>query len=200
MPSDALPPVLTALAALVEECAHMRARSLPAADDPNWWQRALRAEAAGRELLLAWLRPTPFPAETSLGAELKRLLGLVETLVLASSPLDGTVTTLTVVSRHVELPPAAAWILRDVALLIVLAAHQDGALDFVLSLYTEDSQVRLRVESDKPGFACLPPGHPRVRVVQEALALFQGDCARQPTKHGSWLMEAWVPVSEIAEG
>lgn len=193
MAHKSLSPAVTALAALVEECAHMRAHSLEATDDPSWTQRALCAEAAGRDLLLAWLRPTAFPTKTALGAELKRLMGLTQTLLLASSPLDGLVSTVTVVSRHVDLADGAAWTLRDLALLIVLAAREDGAVDMVVHLDTEDCHVRLRVETDQPGLACMPPAHPRIVALRRRLRPIQGTWAGSATQHGSWLIDVRIP-------
>jgi hypothetical protein len=194
MRSETLPSVVTALAAFIEECAHMRAHTLPATDELGWMQRALHAEAAGRELLMAWLRPALFPTETPLGAELKRLLGLVQTLLLASTPEDSITPTLTVVSRHVELSDESAWLVRDLALLMVLAAREDGALDMVITLDTDDDQVRLRVETDRPGLASMPSTHPRIAAMRRALRPTNGTWKGAETEHGSWLIVVRVPV------
>jgi hypothetical protein len=198
MPAEIVSPVVMALAAVIEECAHMRAHQLPSPDDPDRTDRALYTEAASRELLLAWLRPTSFPSQTTLGAELKRLVGLLQTLLHASTPEDQVAPTLTVAYRHVELPDNAASALRDMAMLLILSAWNDGALDMALSLDTDaEGFACLRVESDQAGMASAPPAHPRVAAIRRALTPLGGSWTGMQTTHGSWLIDVRVPALMI---
>jgi hypothetical protein len=195
MPAEIVSPVVTALAAVIEECAHMRAHRLPAPDDFAQTDRALHAEGAGRELLLAWLRPTSFPAQTPLGAELKRLVGLLQILLHASTPEDQVAPTLTVAYRHVELPDNAASALRDMTMLLILSAWNDGALDMAISLDTDaEGFACLRVESDQAGMASAPLAHPRAAAIRRALAPLGGSWNGMQTNHGSWLIDVRVPA------
>lgn len=186
-------PALPALATLVEECAHARAHALRDPDDSAWALRVIHAEAAGRELLLAWLRPGAFPQRMSLSLELKRLLGLVQTLILASAPEAQSAPTLTVICRHVEVVDEVALLLRDSAVLTVLAARGDGAMDVVVTLDVEQGAVRLRVESDQP-CSDSAPMYPHSAALCRALATLGGTCSMHETPHQSWLVDMHVPA------
>jgi hypothetical protein len=195
MPAEMVSPVVTALAAVIEECAHMRAHRLPSPDDPDRTDRALHAEATGRELLLAWLRPTSFPSQTTLGAELKRLVGLLQTLLHASTPEEQVAPILTAACRHVDLSDVAASALRDLAMLLVLSAWNDGAMDVAITLEPDgDAYARLCVESDQAGMASAPPAHPRVAAIRRALTPLGGSWNGMQTNHGSWLIDVRVPA------
>jgi hypothetical protein len=126
------------VAALLDQCAHQRAGMLPTSyqEDPMRLPRMLQAEAAGRELMAALVRPDPYP-DLSLGAVLRRLIGYLQTVITASTSEEQIAPFLTARVHHVAVEPDVARLLRDAAILLVLAAYDDGAGNIDVRLASE---------------------------------------------------------------
>src|SRR6266542_3177418 len=123
------------VAAFLEQCAQQRAGAVSTLyeDDPMRLPRMLQAEAAGRELMAALVRPDPYP-DISLGAVIRRLVGYIQTILTASTPAEEITPLLTVRTHHVSVGADAARLLRDAAILLVLAALDDGAQEVAVRL------------------------------------------------------------------
>src|ERR671939_1086177 len=95
--------------------------------------RMLHAEDAERELMAALVRPDPYPG-MSLGAVIRRLVGYLQTVINASTPDEEIAPLLTVRVHHVAVSTERARLLRDAAILLVLAALDDGAQNIAVRL------------------------------------------------------------------
>ena len=181
------------VAALLEQCAQRRAGviSAPFQDDPGQVGRMLQAEAAGRELMAALVRPDPFP-DLSVAATMRRLLGYLQTVLTASTPDDQIAPLLTARVRQVSVSDEDASTLRDAAILLVLAAIDDDAQEVEIRLEAGTMGTLLTVESDAPGVAAQLP---TLRTLRDSIAKSGGAWEVSRAPHGaSWIVEVVRPV------
>jgi len=185
------------VAALLEQCAQQRAGIVPPVyqDDSMRLTRMLQAEAAGRELMAALVRPDPYP-DISLGAVIRRLLGYIETVISASTPDEQLAPLLTVCVRHVSLGADTAQLLRDAAILLVLTALDDGAQNVDVRLDNED-RVRLSVESDRPGVV---DDLPTLQLIRGGIIANGGEWTSVRAAHGgSWMVSMTMPCEQACD-
>jgi hypothetical protein len=97
----------------------------------------------------------PWQTGGSPGAALHQMFSiLLPDALWATTPDQTALPTISVTYATVRLPPHRLCHLRDGALVLVLAALDDGALDLTLSLRDCDlGTVLLTLESDRPGLA-----------------------------------------------
>ena len=181
------------VAALLEQCAQRRAGVIagPYQDDSVQVTRMLQAEMAGRELMAALVRPNPFP-HLSVATTLRRLLGYLQTVLAASTSDDQIAPMLTARLRHVSVNDKGAALLREVAILLVLAAIDDDAQEVEVRLEPGVTGVVLTVESDRQGVTAELPA---LRALRDEIARSGGawDVARAP--HGaSWMIVISMPM------
>jgi hypothetical protein len=158
--------------------------------------RMLQAEAAGRELMAALVRPDPYPG-VSLGAVLHRLVGYLQTVLTASTPDDQIAPMLTVHVRRVLIRADIARLLRDAAILLVLAALDDGAQNVDVRLDNERGETRLIVESDRPAITADLPALYELRAnIAAQGGTWETACA---THGASWLVQITIPALSVRE-
>ncbi len=154
-----------------DELAHLRAQ--------------VQAETASRELLQAVIEPRATPNGASLGVQMKALMTLVQTIVQHSTPGGEESPQITVSYRYVDVSHTMSRLLRDGALLLVLCALDDGALDIRVSLEVDGESVRITVRSTSPGLASLREQTLEGQMLRARLSMLNG-----------WL--AWMTVSDPA--
>lgn len=190
MPS---PDVQIGVAALLEQCAQRRAGMIaaPYQDDPSHIARMLQAEAAGRELMAALVRPEPFP-DLRVAATLRRLVGYLQTVLAASTADEQLAPMLTTRLRQVAVCGADAATLCAAAVLLVLAAIDDDAQDVEIRLEAGPLGTVLTVESDAAGVAAELPA---VRALRDSIAQRGGmwDVSRAPHR-ASWMVVISLPT------
>lgn len=190
MPS---PDVQIGVAALLELCAQRRAGviSAPYKEDPVQVTRMLQAEAAGRELMAALVRPDPFP-DLSVAATMRRLVGYLQTVLAASTSDDQIAPMLTARVRHVSMSDKEAALLREAAILLVLAAIDDDAQEIEVRLDPATHGAVLTVESDRQGVTAELAA---LRALRDEIGRSGGawDVAHAP--HGaSWMVVISMPM------
>jgi hypothetical protein len=186
------------VAALLELCAQRRAGviSAPYQEDPVQFARMLQAEAAGRELMAALVRSDPYP-DISLGAVIRRLVGYIQTILTASTPAEEITPLLTVRTHYVTVGADAARLLRDAAILLVLAALDDGAQEVAVRLDGTSAEACLIVESDRPGMMADLPSLVSLRAtVAAGGGTWNTACA---THGASWLVHVTIPVAGLLQ-
>jgi hypothetical protein len=179
---------------LLEQCATQRAGVVPSLyeDEPARLLRMLQAEMAGRELMAALVRPDPY-LDMSLGAILRRLVGYVQTVLTGSTPDEQIAPLLTVRAHHVALDAGGTNLLRDVAILLVLAACDDGARNIDVRLdRVVVGGARLEFECDRPGVTA---GLPILQSLQAAIVGRGGRWQTGCAAHGSsWIVAIALPA------
>jgi anti-sigma factor RsiW len=182
------------VAAFLEQCAQQRARSSSLReqqDDPTQLNRMLQAEAAGRELMAALVRPDPYP-DMSVCAILRRLIGYIQTVIAVSTPDEQVEPLLTVRVHHVRVDADAARLLCEAALVLLLAALDDSALNIDVRLDSEGTSARLSVESDRP---CITADLPTFQAIRDSIAIGGGAWEAASAPHGSsWLVHVRMPL------
>lgn len=190
MPS---PDVQIGVAALLEQCAQRRAGviSAPYKEDPVQVTRMLQAEAAGRELMAALVRPDPFP-DLSVAATMRRLVGYLQTVLAASTSDDQIAPMLTARVRHVSMSDKEAALLREAAILLVLAAIDDDAQEIEVRLDPATHGAVLTVESDRQGVTAELPA---LRALRDEIERSGGAWATSHAPHGaSWMVVISMPM------
>jgi hypothetical protein len=186
------------VAAFLEQCAQQRVSAvLPVYEhDGARLLRMLQAEAAGRELVTALVRPNPYP-DQSQGAIIRRLLGYIQTVLVASTPDEEIAPLLTVRAHHIALDPEGASLLRDAAILLVLAASDDGARNIDVRLESTDCGAHLTIESDRPGVTVEQPS---MHGLRSRIAAHGGSWdVTRPVHGSSWLVHVGVPALQVRE-
>jgi hypothetical protein len=196
-----LPVVIEVWARLVERCAHQRVHGMDAREVSASWEGAgaaaqhLRASEAGQDGLLSLILRRRIGPETTLGAELGRVITSLKTLLLLSH--ERSDFFLTYHPRHVVLPSGAAEVLRDAALLLLLWTIDDGAIDIVVVLERgEDGQVIARLESNHAGLVPLPEQDQRIQTLRSMLGSLGGTVVRRQTPHKSYEVLLIVPTGQ----
>lgn len=190
MPAD----VLVGVVALLEQCAQQRAGVVVTVDDPLHTRRMLQAEAAGRELIAALVRPPP-AHEWSLAAYLRRLASSVQTVISASLTDAQPHPLITTRVQHVVADEPTTRLVAHAAVLLVVAALDDDALEIDLRLARVPHGVWLTVESDRPPAESQP-----LRAFQRHIVACGGFWETEDAPHGgSWLVHVTVPCTECNE-
>jgi len=180
------------VAAFLEQCAQQRARFSIRyqQDDPTRLARMLQAEAAGRELMAALVRSDPYP-DMSVCAILRRLIGYIQTVIAVSTPDEQVEPLLTVRVHYVRVDTYAARLLCEAAMVLLLAALDDGALNIDVRLDSEGTSARLAVESDRP---CITADLPAFQAIRGSIAVGGGAWEAECAPHGSsWLVHVRIP-------
>jgi len=181
------------VAALLELCAQRRAGviSAPYQEDSVQVTRMLQAEAAGRELMAALVRPNPFP-DLSVAATMRRLVGYLQTVLAASTSEDQIAPMLTARVRHVSMNDKEAVLLREAAILLVLAAIDDDAQEVEVRLEPGLRGAVLTVESDRQGVTAELPA---LRALRDEIGRSGGAWDVAPAPHGaSWMVVISMPL------
>lgn len=186
------------VATLLEQCAQRRAGVISAhyQEDSVHITRMLQAEAAGRELLTALVRPDPFP-DSSLGATLRRLVDYMQTVITASTPEDQLAPLLTTRMHRVVAGCAVTRLLRDAMILLVLTAIDDDATGVEVRLERTDGGTTLTVESDRPSVV---DDLSVLRNVRNDVVGYGGGWESGLSQHGgSWMVMVSMPFEQQCE-
>lgn len=186
------------VAALLEQCAQRRAGviSAPYQEDVGQVTRMLQAEVAGRELMAALVRPDPFP-DLSIAATLRRLVGYLQTVLAASTPEEQMAPMLTARVRQVAVSDEEAALLREAAILLVLAAIDDDAQEVEVRLEPGKMGAVLTVESDRQGVTA---DLPALRALRDEVGRAGGAWDVTHAPHGaSWMVRVSMPPMKLLE-
>lgn len=187
--------VLVGVVALLEQCAQQRAGVVMTVDDPLHTRRMLQAEAAGRELIAALVRP-PHAHEWSLAGYLRRLASSVQTLVSASLTDDQPQPFITTRVQHIVTDEPTTRMVAHAAVVLLLASLDDDALAIDVRLARVPHGIWLTVESDRPPVESQP-----VRDVRRGIESCGGFWETEDAPHGgSWLVHVTVPCADLHEG
>lgn len=159
----------------------------------------VQAETASRELLQAVIEPRATPHGAKVGVQIKAVLTLVQTILAHSTLEYETPPRITVDYRLVEVPHPTARLLRDAALLLVLCALDDGALDIRVSVDRDTTAVQVRVRSDSPGLVSVretDDGRALTARIRDAQGVVMwGACGVRDTWDGElWDVVLCLPV------
>ena len=190
--------VQVGVVALLEQCAQRRAgaRSAPYQDELTQATRMLQAEAAGRELMAALVRPDPF-FDLSLAGAMRRLVNYLQTVLTASTSDDQIAPLLTTRMHRVLASSAVQRLLCDAMLLLVLTAIDDDATGVEVRLERIEERTILTVESDRLGAV---DELAALQSVRSAVAGSGGEWVSRLAEHGgSWIVIVAMPFESSYE-
>lgn len=191
--------VQTSVAALLEVCAQQRAGDVPmypVADETTRLSRTVQAEAAGRELLSALVRPEPWSGLTP-AATIRRMIGYLQTVISASAPETVYPPLITIQAHHVELDGYMQRFLRDAALCLVLAVYDDGANSVAVRVEAMPKGARLTVERDGLASSSV---HPVLHGLKTTIVANGGTWGEAHADHGqSTIVTVMLPATSQRE-